>query len=334
VTQIAQLVLGPPSTPVLLTVSTPPPGSIPPSISVLQTPSHTAASAPSSNAPENGEVKALHDPLDVNPRTDTHDNTNTLDRSECLIPGCIIYDTSFIFRLIYALQLFACIWIVSANSIVTRSFSRCVSSLLHQVTQQQQQHDKPQELASGTSPTSMAPQIFQDLQAQPQDRAPQVSPALQPQPNGPPGGMQPLQQPQQQQHPTVLQGGMQPLQQPQQQQHQMLESKPVGVTPGQPPELATGALFPTRAPLFPGASAAGDASPAGGGYPSSGVSNSPAVHPDWEQHRDPATGRAYYVDRVTKTTSWQPPPPAAMPGASIGPASIPTQKKKKFGFFG
>jgi hypothetical protein len=245
--------------------------------------------------------------------------------------------------------------------------SRCVSSLLNQVTQQQQQ-DQHQDRAPETSPTSVTPQILQDLQAQPQERTPTTTPALQPQFNGLPvthhsiGDMQSRQQPQHQHSgsPGVLWDGAR--------HHQTLHT-PVKVTPGQPPDLATGSLFPAAdqqsgsqgllwdgakrhqalhtpvkvtpgqppdlatGSLFP-AAGVGAARPAGG-YPSSGVgvANNPAAHRDWEQHFDPSTSRAYYVNHVTRMTSWQPPPPVATVSAT-GPASIPSRKKKRFGMFG
>lgn len=88
VSQIAQMVLGPPSTPVVLTISTPSPGSIPTSINLLQTPLHTAASVRNPHPPGSIETTTLHDPLAMNPQTHSPDNTNTLDR--CMIPGCFL----------------------------------------------------------------------------------------------------------------------------------------------------------------------------------------------------------------------------------------------------
>ena len=243
--------------------------------------------------------------------------------------------------------------------------SRCVSSLLNQVTQQQQQDQHPEHAPN--SPTSVTPQILQDLQAQHQERTPTTKPALQPQFNGPPmthhsiGVMQSRQQPQHQnsgspgvlwdgakhhqtlhtpvkvtpgQPPDLATGSLFPAADQQSgsllwdgaKRHQALH-KPVGVTPGQPPDLATGSLFP--------AAGVGAAMPARG-YPSSGVSsvaNNPAAHRDWEQRFDPLTGRPFYVNHVTRMTSWQPPPPVASVAAT-GPASIPSLKKKRFGMFG
>ena len=124
--------------------------------------------------------------------------------------------------------------------------SRCVSSLLNQVTQQQQQ-DQHQERAPETSPTSVNPQILQDLQAQPQERTPTTTPALRPQFNGPPtthhsiGDMQSRQQQPQHQRsgsPGVLWDGA---------RHRQTLHTPVKVTPGQPPDLAAGSLFPSAA---------------------------------------------------------------------------------------
>ncbi len=81
VPQIAEMVLGPPSTPVVLTISTPTPSSVPTPINLLQTPAHTAASVRNPHPPPgSAETTTLHDPLDMNPQAHLPDNTNTLDR--------------------------------------------------------------------------------------------------------------------------------------------------------------------------------------------------------------------------------------------------------------
>ena len=77
VAQIAQLVLGPPSTPVALTISTPSPSSIPNSINPLQTPSHTAASVRNPYPPgsvESTSFESLHDPNPQRVPTQAHGN--------------------------------------------------------------------------------------------------------------------------------------------------------------------------------------------------------------------------------------------------------------------
>ena len=77
VAQIAQLVLGPPSTPVALTISTPSPSCIPTSINPLQTPSHTAASVRNPYPPgsvESTSFESLHDPNPQRVPTQAHGN--------------------------------------------------------------------------------------------------------------------------------------------------------------------------------------------------------------------------------------------------------------------
>jgi hypothetical protein len=80
VPQIAEMVLGPPSTPVALTISTPPPGFIPTPTNLLQTPAHTAASVRNPHPAGSVETTTLQDPLAMNPLAHLPDNTNTLDR--------------------------------------------------------------------------------------------------------------------------------------------------------------------------------------------------------------------------------------------------------------
>ena len=51
----------------------------------------------------------------------------------------------------------------------------------------------------------------------------------------------------------------------------------------------------------------------------------------WEERQDPRSGRKYYVNHMTMTTSWNPPPLHSFP-ISHHPAPKPT--KKKFSMFG
>jgi hypothetical protein len=42
--------------------------------------------------------------------------------------------------------------------------------------------------------------------------------------------------------------------------------------------------------------------------PTLSLSGSSPLHPNWEERVDPSTGMTYYVNHVTKTTSWERPP--------------------------
>ena len=82
------------------------------------------------------------------------------------------------------------------------------------------------------------------------------------------------------------------------------------------PATRPGSSMPS-APAAPKAPSVPGASVAPGGLP-----------PDWTEHKDPATGKAYYYNKLTKETTWEKPATAApkapsVPAAPAAPGGLP-----------
>ena len=77
------------------------------------------------------------------------------------------------------------------------------------------------------------------------------------------------------------------------------------------PETRPGSSMPP-APAAPKAPSVPGAPVAPGGLP-----------PDWTEHKDPATGKAYYYNKLTKETTWDKPAPAAPKAPSVPAPAAP-----------
>lgn len=65
------------------------------------------------------------------------------------------------------------------------------------------------------------------------------------------------------------------------------------------------------------------------GPPSSGPPSSGGLPPGWEQGIDPASGRPYYINPLTRSSQWEPPTPMAMgppPSVGVPPPASPAPR--------
>ena len=96
---------------------------------------------------------------------------------------------------------------------------------------------------------------------------------------------------------------------------------PVLVFPGQPPQGVAHSFPPATGVLNGDAAGAGMGMDAAAGAP-----------PNWEQRMDAKSGRIYYLNHTTHTTSWVPPPNAEL--GSVAPAPAAPAPAKRFSMFG